>query len=93
VPLARGENGVCEVIVEESDDIVLVRVLVCLDEKADALPPAREFMTCPVRRWLDRPLGNRKVVDVDSNEALPLFSPKYRTYPSTADAGAPASAS
>jgi hypothetical protein len=30
-------------------------------------------VNCPVRVWLDRPLEHRTVVDVDSNEALPLF--------------------
>jgi len=93
VPFAREENGACQVIVEESDDIILVRVLVCLDEGADALPPAREFMTCPVRTWLDRPLGNRKVVDVDSNEALPLFSLEALLDPGRGDPYSPPPAS
>jgi hypothetical protein len=87
VPLAIGEHGVCQVIFEESDDMVLVRVLVCVDEQADAFP--REFMNCPVRVWLDRPLENRMVVDLDSNETLPLFSPEELTYPTTADPTAP----
>jgi hypothetical protein len=88
VPLAIGEHGACQVITEESDDMVLVRVLVCIDEQADA---PQEFVTWPVRIWLDRPLANRTVVDVDNNEALPLFSPKYLAYPTTADPTPPSS--
>jgi hypothetical protein len=89
VPLGIGENGACQVIVEESDDKVLVRVLVCYDEEADVAP--REYVNCPVRTWLDRPLENRTVVDVGSNEALPLYSPEYVSYPTTADPSAPSS--
>jgi hypothetical protein len=91
VPLAldADEHGACQVILEESDDMVLVRVLVCVDEQADDCPPPREYVNCPVRTWLDRPLENRTVVDVDSNEALPLYSPERLTYPTTADPTAP----
>jgi hypothetical protein len=81
VPLATGEHGACQVILEESDDMVLVRVLVCYDEDTDPWPPAREYVDCPVRVWLDRPLENRTVVDEDSNEALPLYSPRHLVYP------------
>jgi hypothetical protein len=91
VPLASGEHGACQVIVEESDDMVLVRVLVCFDEQEDAFLPPLEYVNCPVRVWLDRPLENRTVVDVDSNEALPLFTPKHLAYPTTADPTAPSS--
>lgn len=73
VPLALDEHGACQVIVEESDDMVQVRVLVCFDDQEDDFPRPREFVNCPVRVWLDRPLEHRTVVDVDSNEALPLF--------------------
>ncbi len=73
VPLAFGENGACQVIFDESDDTVLVRVLVCFDPETDVLPP-REFVDCPVRVWLARPLEHRTVVDVRSNETLPLYS-------------------
>ena len=27
--------------------------------------------------WLDRPLGDRAVIDVDSDEELPLYTPRY----------------
>ena len=89
VPFAFEEHGACQVIVEESDDMVLVRVLVCLDEEADALPPPRKFVVWPVRVWLERPLGSRPVVDVDSNEALPLFSLEHLSHPTTTDPTAP----
>ncbi len=32
---------------------------------------------CPVRVSLDRPLGERAVIDVDHDEELPLYVPKY----------------
>ena len=87
VPLGIGEHGACQVIIEESDDTILVRVLVCFDEEEDAFP--REFVDWPVRTWLDHPLGNRTVVDIDSNEALPLFSLEHLSHPTTTDPTAP----
>jgi hypothetical protein len=83
VPLAFDENGACQVIFEESDDTVLVRVLVCFDPEREVFPRPQEFVDCPVRVWLDRPLATRTVVDVGSNEALPLHSPRYLTPPAT----------
>lgn len=47
VPLARGENGACQVILEESDDTVLVRVLVCVDEASGRLPAASRVRELP----------------------------------------------
>lgn len=91
VPLALDENGACQVILEESDAMVLVRVLVCVDEEADYVPPPREYVVCPVRVWLDRPLANRTVVDVRSNEALPLFDPEVLRHPAPDDPPAPSS--
>ncbi len=73
------EHGVCDVIVDEHDDEVLVRVLICYDEHAEWVPFAqRTYTDCPVRVWLDKPLGDRAVIDVDSDEELPLFIPAYR---------------
>ena len=73
------EHGVCDVIVDEQDDEVFVRVLICYDEDAEWVPIAqREYTDCPVRVWLDKPLGERAVIDVDSDEELPLFIPAYR---------------
>ncbi len=34
-------------------------------------------MDCPVRVWLDQPLGDRAVIDLDTDEELPLFVPEY----------------
>lgn len=35
------------------------------------------YMDCPVRVWLDQPLGDRAVIDLDTDEELPLFVPEY----------------
>jgi hypothetical protein len=75
VPLSEAENGACQVIVEELEDKIRVRVLVCFEPQADVFSPPRHITNCPVRTWLDRPLGNRAVVDVDSEEELPLHTP------------------
>jgi hypothetical protein len=40
-------------------------------------PRRREYMDCPVRVWLDAPLGDRAVIDVDDEEELPLYVPEY----------------
>ena len=79
VSLGGGE-GVCQVIVDERDDEVYVRVLVCYEDDEDEVdvgPRRREYMDCPVRVWLDRPLGDRAVIDVDDDRELPLYVPKY----------------
>lgn len=78
VALCRDE-GVCEVIVDDRDDEVHVRVVVCCDERDDrAVRAPRDYTDCPVRVWLDRPLGERAVVDIDSDEELAAFAPRYR---------------
>jgi hypothetical protein len=75
VALARGENGVCAVVVDEQANEVFVRVLVCFDAWADDGPLAsREFFDAPVRVWLKQPLGNRAVIDEDSDAELDLFT-------------------
>jgi hypothetical protein len=81
VPFSLSEpEGVCEVIVDERDDEVHVRVVLCYeeDEDEDRVRPRRHgYMDCPVRVWLDRPLGERAVIDVDDDEELPLYVPEY----------------
>jgi hypothetical protein len=79
VALAGEDGGVCHVIVDERKDEVYVRVVVCLHEEDGKAPrePARST-DCPVRVWLEQPLGERVVIDVDSDEELPLFHPAYR---------------
>ena len=74
------DEGVCQVIVNERDDEVHVRVMVCYEEVEDEdepRPRRREYMDCPVRVWLDRPLGERAVIYVDDDEELPLYVPEY----------------
>jgi hypothetical protein len=81
VPL-NDHEGACRVIVDERDDEVHVRVAVCYEDEEDededdVRPRRREYMDCPVRVWLDRPLGDRAVIDVDDDRELPLYVPEY----------------
>jgi hypothetical protein len=78
VPLTHGDHGACQVIVDEHEDEIYIRVLVCYDEDAntEATHP-RHYTVCPVRTWLERPLGERAVIDVDTDEELPLYIPDY----------------
>jgi hypothetical protein len=78
VALGGDDLGVCHVIVDERDTEVYVRVLVAYSDDDEDEPRSREYMDCPVRVWLDRPLGERAVIDVDSDEELPIFTPAYR---------------
>src|ERR1700759_2099982 len=78
VALGGDDRGVCRVILDERDDEVYVRVLVCgcaADDDDDGT--WREYTDCPVRLWLKQPLGERAVIDVDSDEELPLYIPMY----------------
>jgi hypothetical protein len=78
VPPGGDDGGVCTVVVDEFDDEVHVRVVICRDpddEEAAARP--REYSDWPVRVWLDRPLGERAVIDLDTDEELPLYKPLY----------------
>ncbi len=78
VALGGYDRGVCRVILDERDDEVYVRVLVCwCDDDDDDDETWREYMDCPVRVWLKQPLGDRAVIDVDSDEELPLYIPRY----------------
>jgi len=65
---------------DERDDEVYVRVLVCCcddDEDDEGTWRDREYTDCPVSVWLKQPLGERAVIDVDSDEELPLYIPNY----------------
>ena len=79
VALAGDDHGVCRVILDERDDEVYVRILVCCcdEDDDDDAPRNREYTDCPVRVWLKRPLGDRAVIDVDSDDELPLYTPPY----------------
>jgi hypothetical protein len=52
---------------------VHVRVLACYDENEERREA--EYMNCPIHVYLDKPLGDRAVIDVDSERELPLFIP------------------
>ena len=82
VALGGDDRGLCQLIVDEQDDEVYVRVLVCYDDDDDddddeAPPAVREYVDCPVRVWLECPLGERAVIDVDTDKELPLYTPLY----------------
>jgi hypothetical protein len=77
VALGGDEGGVCQVVVDEPDDEVRVRVLVCYDDEDGPTTGSGEYMDCPVRVWLSQPLGDRAVIDVDSDEELPVYTPRY----------------
>lgn len=78
VLLGPGDDGVCQVIVEERAEEVYVRVLVhCQGEDDAPGPRTTRYMDCPVRVELDEPLGDRAVIDVDLDEELPLYTPLY----------------
>jgi hypothetical protein len=78
VALGGDDRGVCDIVMEHGEDEVRVRVLVCYDDEDEELPPRnRGYMDCPVRVWLDQPLGDQAVIDLDTDEELPLFVPEY----------------
>jgi hypothetical protein len=64
--------------VDEREDEVHVRVLVHRqDEHERSRPTSGEYYDCPVRVWLKRPLGDRAVIDADTDEELLLYIPMY----------------
>jgi hypothetical protein len=78
VPLGGDDGRVCDVVVDELEDEVHVRVIVCYDPEHDEAPArSRKYVDWPVRVWLERPLGDRAVIDVDRDEELPLYTPAY----------------
>jgi hypothetical protein len=77
VPLGGDDYGVCDVIVDERDDEVYVRVIVCYRQDDEELSRDREYVDCPARTWLERPLGQRAVIDVDTDKELPLYTSRY----------------
>lgn len=74
VPLGVGE-GVCQAIVDEHDEVIYVRVLVCYEDGDEQLP--QDYCNCPVHVYLDRPLGDRKVIDADERTEVPLYEPHW----------------
>jgi hypothetical protein len=71
VVLTPADWGVCNAIIEEHPDLVYVRAIACYD---DGWPPRQRpgclygDTDCPCSVWLDAPLGERIVIDVDSGE-------------------------
>ena len=72
VPLGGTDDGVCTVAVDEREHEIYVRVVLHYDESRFDDP--REYVVWPVRVWLERPLGDRAVIDEDSDEELELFT-------------------
>jgi hypothetical protein len=74
-------DGICNVIVDERPDLVYVRVLGCHPKDPADAPRdpdrSREDLDSPRRVYLDAPLGERIVVDVDSGEPLPMYIPRW----------------
>lgn len=76
VSMRPGTDGVCEAIVEETEDAVHVRVMLCFEDRDESWED-REYWDCPVHVYLEKPLGDRPVINVDGEEALPLFVPDW----------------
>jgi hypothetical protein len=72
-----GHEGVCDVIVEEDDDRVRVRLLVCCEEEITEENDDHEFSNCPVHVYLEKQLGARTVIDVQTGEPVTLFVPTW----------------
>lgn len=74
VALRALDRGVCQLIIEEHPDRVYVRALACEHEdepgRTGSVPQETD---CPCNVWLDAPLDERIVVDIDSGRPLPLF--------------------
>lgn len=76
----RSREGLCPASAEEHDDAVYVRVRACEppDTDEDDREPDNdtdEYINCPAHVYLERPLGDRRVVgiDTDGDGELPLF--------------------
>lgn len=77
------DNGVCQVIIEEHPDRLYVRALACLKADAPHHQARRsqpDETDCPCNVWLDAPLAERIVIDVESDEPLPLYLPRWGTH-------------
>ncbi|MDE3134737.1 MAG: hypothetical protein KGL15_11775 [Acidobacteriota bacterium] len=65
------EDGICSVVIQESRDLVLVRVILCRHEDSWDEDDESELFNCPVRVWLDEPLDDRWIIDVETGLRLP----------------------
>lgn len=69
-------EGACQVVVDERPTEVYVRVILCAEEERYlASRRERHYTDCPVRVWLNDRLGDRAVIDVDSDEQLDEYRP------------------
>ncbi len=80
VALRRGE-GVCQIMLEEHPDRIYVRAAACVDDDDEDYwaTPSRHEVDCGCAIWLDAPLGERMVIDEDTNEELLLLIPRWGT--------------
>jgi hypothetical protein len=74
--LRAEDGGGCHVIVGEREDCLFVRAMAHRDEDTWRQLPTDE-MDCPCNYWLDAPLGERVVIDVDTGAELPFFIPRW----------------
>lgn len=77
VLLGDDDCGVCQIIVDEGDAEVRVRVLVCREEPHRPRARTRHETDCPVRVELEDPLGGRAVIDMDTDRELLFYTPLY----------------
>jgi hypothetical protein len=80
VVLRASDRGVCHATVDEHPDRVCVRAVACVeldDEIGRPIRPDRRETDCPLRVWLDAPLGARVVIDLDTGGELPYFIPRW----------------
>ncbi len=77
VAVRPATDGVCDVIVEETEETVVVRVLFCFPDRDESWDDRDDCMDCPVHAYLDQPLGDREVIDVDTQKPLPLYAPRW----------------
>ncbi len=82
VILTPRDGRVCAAVIEEHPAMIVVRAIACLpDDGPDGRRRARqrELVDCPFNIWLDAPLGERVVIDVDTGRKLRLYIPRYDT--------------
>jgi hypothetical protein len=80
------DNGVCQAVIDEHPDRIYVRAIACLreeeeeeEERPDLSWIPSEEADCPCNWWLDAPLAERVVIDVDTGAELPLYIPRWGT--------------
>jgi hypothetical protein len=73
--LMRRTEGACSVVVQESPELVLVRVIVCSPD--GNFDDGSELLDCPVKAYLDAPLDDRMVIEIETARRLPLYLPDW----------------